>query len=172
MVDPTLTDGPQSRARATQAALQGLRRIVRALRVANGGVEKTTGLSAAQLFVLEQVAKTPGSSLSELAASTMTDRTSVAAVVDRLLARTLVERRRSSEDRRRVEIVATSEGLAVLARAPHPPTRQILDGMAAMDDRQIRRLAVSLTRLVRGMGIADEPAIMLFEDSITKPEDD
>lgn len=155
---------PRSRVSDSAATLDALRRIVRALRIANGGVEKHTGLSAAQLYVLERVAETPGASLSELAASTLTDRTSVAAVVDRLLARRLVVRQRSETDRRRVEIAPTDEGRAVLARAPHPPTRFLLDGMDKLDDRQLRRLAVGLTRLVRAMGMADDPALMMFED--------
>ena len=154
----------RSRARAYTASLDALRRIVRELRLANSGVERHTGLSAAQMYVLAQVAAAPGASLSELAARTMTDRTSVAAVVDRLLARELVQRRRSATDRRRVEILPTAAGEEVLARAPHPPTRRLLDGLEALDDRQLRRLAVSLTRLVQGMGLADAPAVMMFED--------
>ncbi|MBV9879743.1 MAG: winged helix-turn-helix transcriptional regulator [Gemmatirosa sp.] len=163
MPDPSGTS--DRRARDLSASLQALRRIVRQLRVANGGVEKSTGLSAAQLFVLEAVGAAPGASLSELAARTLTDRTSVAAVVDRLSARALVERRRSTTDRRRVELVLTDAGGALLAQAPHPPTRQILEGLGTLDDRQLRRLAVGLSRLVRGMGLAESPAVMLFEDA-------
>jgi DNA-binding MarR family transcriptional regulator len=155
---------PGGRAADATASLDALRRIVRALRVANVGVEKLTGLSAAQLFVLEQVAAAPHASLSELAARTLTDRTSVAAVVDRLAARGLVRRERSVVDRRRVEIEPTAEGLDVLARAPHPPTRQILQGLDSLDDRELHRLATTLSTLVRAMGIAEDPATMLFED--------
>ena len=160
----------RTRARASAASLDALRRIVRELRLANSGVEKVTGLSAAQLYVLQQVAAAPGASLSELAARTLTDRTSVAAVVDRLLARDLVERRRSTTDRRRVEILPTDAGRAVLSRAPHPPTRRLLTGLEALDDKQLRRLAISLTRLVHAMGLADEPAVMLFEDDSPESE--
>ena len=155
---------PRGRADAATASLDALRRIVRALRVANVGIEKLTGLSAAQLFVLEQVAAAPRASLSELAARTLTDRTSVAAVVDRLAARGLVERPRSDVDRRRVEIAPTAAGLAVLAEAPHPPTRQILVGLERLDERELQRLAASLSSLVRAMGLAEGPAPMLFED--------
>ena len=163
MRDPSA--GPRGRTADTTAALDALRRITRALRVAAGGVEKSTGLSAAQLFVLEQVAAAPNSSLSELAARTMTDRTSVAAVVDRLLARALVERHRSTIDRRRVEIAPTAEGLAVLDRAPHPPTRRVLDGMLAMRERDLRQLARSLSALATAMRLDDGPAPMLFDDA-------
>ena len=161
----------RTRARATTASLDALRRIVRELRLANSGTEKSTGLSAAQLYVLAQVAGAPGASLSELATRTLTDRTSVAAVVDRLLTRELVARRRSDVDRRRVEILPTDSGVAVLARAPHPPTRRLLEGLETLDDQQLRRLAISLTRLVQGMGLGEEPVSMLFEDDVSLSAD-
>ena|SRR5437868_1444084 len=162
---PDSSARPRPRAALTAATLDALRRIVRELRVANSGAEKSTGLSAAQLFVLQQVAEAPGSSLSELAARTLTDRTSVAAVVERLLAREFVERRRSTADRRRVEIAPTARGREVLARAPHPPTRRLVDALDSLDERQLRRLAFGLTRFVRAMGLAEEPVVMLFEDN-------
>ena len=109
-------------------------------------------------------ASEPDRSLTEIAARTMTDRTSVAAVVERLAERGLVTRRRSDADRRRLEIAATRAAATVLRRAPHAPTRRLLDGLDALDDRSLGRLATGLTDLVRSMGIADEPARMLFED--------
>jgi len=154
---------------AAGTTLDALRRIIRALRLANGGAE-TTGLSAAQLYVLAQVAERPGASLVELATRTLTDRTSVAAVVDRLCARGLLERDRATDDRRRSRITATEAGLAVLARAPHPPTQRLLDGLKALDDEALRHLADGLTALVHGMGLGDEPASMFFEDDPTSAE--
>jgi hypothetical protein len=59
-------------------ALDALRRVVRALRLAASDAERVSGLTSAQLFVLARVASLPGQSLSELAQHTMTDRTSVA----------------------------------------------------------------------------------------------
>ena len=84
--------------------------------------------------------------------------------MDRLTERGLVARRRSTEDRRRVEIRATPAGVAVLGRAPHAPTRRLLEGLGALDERSLRRLAAGLADLVQAMGLADEPARMLFDD--------
>jgi DNA-binding MarR family transcriptional regulator len=148
----------------TAAALDGVRRVVRALRVAAGGAEAATGLTAAQLFVLQAVRAAPACSLTDVAARTMTDRTSVRAVVDRLVERGLVERRPSQADRRRVELAVTPAATAVLARAPHPPTRRLLDGLGALDDRDLAALARGLGALVRTMGLDDGPASMLFDD--------
>ena len=160
----TPREGPPPATPIAAEALDALRRVVRELRRAAAGGERDTGLSAAQLFVLQQVAATPGLSLTELAARTLTDRTSVAAVVDRLLARALVERRVGAGDRRRWEIFATRAGARLLAGAPHAPTRRVLDGMAAMREPDLRRLAHGLGALARAMGVADQPARMLFDD--------
>ena len=150
--------------------LDALRRIVRVLRVSARGVEERTGLRAPQLFTLRLVAEEPGLSISELARRTLTDRTSAASMVERLLARGLVQRRRGASDRRRTEIFVTARGAAMLARAPRAPTQHVLDGMAAMSGRDLRRLALGLDALVRAMGIAGEPAPMLFADAPDAPE--
>jgi DNA-binding MarR family transcriptional regulator len=152
------------RRQATGAALDALRRIVRGLRLAAGSAEAATGLTAAQLFVLQVVHAHPGSSLTTVAAHTLTDRTSVRAVVDRLVERGLVERRPSAVDRRRVELVATPAAEAVLAHAPHPPTRRLLTGMEALTEAELRALARGVGALARTMGLDGEPAAMLFEE--------
>ena len=153
----------------TTAALDALRRIVRVLRLAARGIEDRTGLRAGQLFTLQLIVASPGQSLTELARRTITDRTSAAGMVDRLEARGLVERRAGTTDRRRTEIFATAQGRRVLGRAPRAPTQQVLDGMAAMDPGELRLLARTLGALVAAMGIAGEPALMLFEDPADGP---
>jgi DNA-binding MarR family transcriptional regulator len=159
-------DGVASRRDADIAsAVDALRRIVRTLRLAATGVEKTTGLSPAQLFVLQRVAESPGSSLTELAEQTLTDRTSVAAIVDRLAARGLVERSRSIADRRRVDVVATPDGAALLGTAPHAPTVTLLEALGSVDDADLHAISAGLHRLEQAMGVANEPAGMFFEDT-------
>jgi len=52
---------PRSRGRAgqVQAALDALRRIVQGLQLYSAQAERRTGLSGAQLFVLQQLAEAP-----------------------------------------------------------------------------------------------------------------
>jgi DNA-binding MarR family transcriptional regulator len=154
----------ERRRRDVTATVHSLRRVVRELRLAAARTEEATGLSPAQLFVLQAVQAEPGCSLSEIAARTLTDRTSVAAVVGRLTDRGLVERRRAQSDRRRVEILPTSRARATLGKAPHAPTRALLEAMEALSDRDLRHLSVGLARLVRAMGLEAEPPGMFFED--------
>lgn len=103
-------------------------------------------------------------SLSELAALTMTDRTSVKAVVDRLVAGGLVTKKTSPQDRRRAAVRITPKGRTVLRGAPRPPTALLVEGLEQLDPTDLRRLARGLRALTRAMQIDGERAGMLFED--------
>jgi DNA-binding MarR family transcriptional regulator len=150
-------------------SLDAIRRILRALRLAARQTQVKSGLSAAQLFVLRSLEDGQAASLAELAERTMTDRTSVSAVVDRLLASRLVTRRASTEDRRRAAIVITKSGRARLTRAPLPPTALLVAGLDRLPPIQLSALALGLHALTEAMGLADDPAGMLFEDGL--PDD-
>ena len=67
----------------TQRILDAIRRLVRLLRISDRAAQGRVGLSAAQLFVLHELGKTPSLSLGELAARTRTDQSSVSTVVTR-----------------------------------------------------------------------------------------
>ena len=74
-------------------------------------------LTQKQLAVMELIAANPGTSQVDLAHTLGTDRATMMALVNRLAARDLIERRPSSADRRRQELHLTKAGRAVLTRA-------------------------------------------------------
>src|SRR6185503_8449790 len=98
------------------AALNAIRRIVRALRLAGSAAERSLGVSGAQLFVLQQLAEGKAPSIADIAAQTATDPSSVSVVVSRLVERGLAARRVSRADARRAEVVITPSGRALLRR--------------------------------------------------------
>jgi DNA-binding MarR family transcriptional regulator len=145
-------------------AVDAFRRILRELRRAARKTELATGLSAAQTFVLNAVDASPGCSLNDVAATTMTDRTSVAAILDRLLEERYVKRVRADEDRRRASLTITARGQRAMRDAASPPTTLLVDALRALPAAERAALAAGLSALTERMGIADEPAGMLFED--------
>jgi DNA-binding MarR family transcriptional regulator len=160
---------PRSRTEARrvddyQRAIDAVRRIVRGLRVAAAETQSDAGVSGAQLFVLTQLRDKPAHSLSELGERTMTDRSSVATVVERLTERGFVTTQAAAEDRRRTVIQITAAGRALLRRAPQPPAARLVEGLSVFSKRDLAGLAAALERLVAGMGLAEEPAVMLFSD--------
>src|SRR5204863_7533582 len=104
--------------RATRDVLDSIRRIVRALRESSRVTERSVGIGAAQLFVLQRIAAAPGLSLNELAARTFTHQSSVSVVVSRLVERGLLTRTRGGADGRRTAISGTAAGRAWRGRAP------------------------------------------------------
>jgi DNA-binding MarR family transcriptional regulator len=154
----------QARAAETLVVVNGIRRITRALRLAAGATQAQSGISAAQLFVLRQLAEGSGMSISALAARTLTDRSSVAAVVDRLVERGLARRGVSAADRRRAEVAITPRGRQLLESAPPAPTSLLTAALTRLADTELHALADSVDRLVGAMGLGATPAVMLFEE--------
>lgn len=146
------------------SAVVSVRRLVRVLRLHAQRTQTAAGIGAAQLFVLQQLGGGDYLSLSELAVRTLTDRSSVADIVERLGAQGLVDRAVDPTDRRRAAIRITVVGQRLLARAPEAPTTALIGALRAMPPRDCRALARSLTELNRALGVADEPATMLFAD--------
>lgn len=143
--------------------LNAFRRITQALRLAAAQTQTETGISAAQLFVLTRLDQEGPHSIKDLAEATMTDRSSVADVVDRLAARRLVSRRSSREDARRAEVHITPAGRRLLSRAPEAPTAILMEGIGGLADEELRALALGLNRLCEEMGLEDGQPAMLFE---------
>ncbi len=143
--------------------MDGLRHVVRALRVSARAAEKSAGISGAQLFVLQQLAGGAALSIGELALRTATDQSSVSVVVGRLAGRKLVMRRPGARDARRVEVTLTSRGRGVLDRSPEAIQVHLLKALGRLPRPTRRALATSLRALLREMG-AGAPPPMFFEE--------
>jgi DNA-binding MarR family transcriptional regulator len=157
------------RAQQTAAAVDGVRRLFRALRVAAQRTRSEAGISAAQLFVLSSLADGGASSLTQLGERTHTDRSSVADVVTRLAGAGLVEPLRSEQDRRRTEVRITAAGTRLLDRAPQAPTAQLIAGLEALSEVELDGFARGILSLVSHMGLDSAPAPMLFDDETGQP---
>lgn len=150
---------------AIASTVTSIRRLVRALRVNAQRTQAVAGISAAQLFVLQQLGVGEGLSLNALAARTLTDRSSVADVVDRLQANGLVRRTVDASDRRRASIRISPAGRRVLNRAPAAPTTALIAALRKLGPTEQGTLARSLLRLNDALGAGSTPATMLFADA-------
>lgn len=156
---------PTSSADATREILNGLRHIVRVLRVSSRDAEARTGLSTAQLFALQRLAQAPGLSLGELAARTHTDPSSVSVVAQRLVARGLVARRKAATDARRLELSLTARGRTLLRRAPGVAQDRLVAAIDALSPARRRGLANGLGELARSLGVGGRTPQMFFEET-------
>lgn len=143
--------------------MDGLRRVVRAVRSGNAEAEHALGISSAQLFALRAIAAQPAGSLHELAEHTLTSQSSVSEVVARLAARGLIKRTPSSQDRRRMELTITEQGGELLVRTPETVQEQLAVGFMSLPPAQRRALAEGIEAWMSAAGLAVVPAAMFFE---------
>ncbi len=149
---------------SSAGTLRALRRLVRALRLADRAAESRLGLSAAQLFVLERLSEGPVGSMAELAGRTLTDASSVSVVVQRLSERGLVVRAVATDDARRTTLRLSASGKRLLGTAPRSPQADLLVALEQLSGPERKDLERLLERVVRGMGIDETaPTPMFFE---------
>jgi DNA-binding MarR family transcriptional regulator len=146
-------------------AMDALRRIVRRVHEAEQETEQALGVTAAQLFVLREVAKVQPLTISALAHATATSQSSVSEVVNRLVARELLTRERSRTDRRRAEIRLSSSGRELLSRASETVQEQLIAGFQRLPDTTQRALSESLSRWLVEAGLSDIGPSMFFEST-------
>ena len=151
------------------AAMNAIRRIVRALRLSSRAAEKALGVSGAQLFVLQQLAERAARSdaapsIAQLAELTATDPSSVSVVVSRLVARGLAARRASPADARRAEVLITPAGRALLQKAPSPVQHRMLEALSQLPPSRRRETILGLEAVVAELGMEDQDASMFFEE--------
>lgn len=173
MASSKTREGQLHRARATRpsdelsAALDSIRRIVQVLRVSTRAAERRLGISGAQLFVLHALSESPAESLNDLAARTFTHQSSVSAVVERLVRRRLVSRRRSSADARRVVLSLTPSGRALLRSSPDIAQLRLISALRELPPRDRRSLARILDGVVKEMGAHAVPTLF-FEETASR----
>lgn len=151
-------------------ALNAFRRILQALRLASMEVQNMGNLSAAQLFVLHQLADGSALSINQLAELTMTDRSSVAEVVDRLAERRWVKREWAAQDRRRAVVTITAAGRQALQGAPAPPTEWLVNAIERLPEAELKALATGLDRLTTELGIRHRKPVMMFDGDEGAPK--
>lgn len=148
-----------------RSILDSTRRIVRALRVYSRKAEERSGLSAAQLFVLQQLEDGQSVHLKTLATRTMTDLSSVSVVVGRLAQKGLLSRRRSARDGRALEIRLSPEGQRRLRNEPDSLQSRLIKGIATLKPAQRKALATGLRQWLDAAGLA-QATPMFFEKDL------
>jgi DNA-binding MarR family transcriptional regulator len=138
--------------------------MVRGLRSAAEHVERDLHVSAAQLFVLRELAAVPDRSVRDLAAVTMTTHSTVSQVVGQLIGKGFVTRAADPADGRRSVLRPSRKGTELLKRAPRAIQQDLVDGFRELRPAERRTLASGLERWLEASGLGAVPTTMLFED--------
>jgi len=144
--------------------LNSFRRIVRSLRLSSRAAQQKVGLSGAQLFVLQCLARQSPCSIKEIAARTATDQSSVSVVVHRLVVGGHVRRAISESDRRSVQLTLTPSGRRLLEIAPKAAQDRLLAALTKLPKVELRMLSRLLSKVVESAEVSQEATSLFFED--------
>lgn len=155
------------RSSEVRAALDGLRRIVQALRTGGRPArDRRSSLPSAQLFALQQIGENPSATVNDLAALTFTHQSSVSVVVQRLVERGLARKVTARDDRRRQRLALTASGRRMVERAPVAVPERLIAAIAALPPEDRKVLARSLLQIAQKVAprSAKRHPPMFFED--------
>jgi DNA-binding MarR family transcriptional regulator len=138
------------------AALANLRLIVRTAQRHSARIEKTCGVSGAQLWVMQELRDAPGLRIGAIAARLGIHQTTASNLVDALARRGLIDKLRDPDDMRAVKVVLSRAGLALLHRAPEPTRGLLPDALCRLSSAELAELNRGLASLVRVIDGVDE----------------
>jgi DNA-binding MarR family transcriptional regulator len=110
------------------------------------------GITARQATLLWLVKRSPGLSLAELAAEEGISAPAMCGHVDRLERAGLIERVRSTEDRRRVGLRLTEEGSRLLRRVRARRTTWLANRLGALDPSELSAIDAAIDPLSKLVG--------------------
>jgi DNA-binding MarR family transcriptional regulator len=131
--------------------LRALRRIIRAVDIHSRKLNSEFHITAPQMICLYCLAKEDGITLSRLATEVSLGASTVTGIVDRLEAKGLVHRSRSTEDRRKIVLTITDAGRDVTKAAPTLLQDCFAERLRELPELEQATIALSLERVVEMM---------------------
>jgi len=131
----------------TDDVLVSLRRIIRATDLHSRRLGKQTGLTTPQLVVMRAIAGPGSSTVSAISREVSLSQATVTNILNRLQSHNLVRRKRSKEDRRRVDVSLTAAGNKLLDRAPEPLQEDFLLHFGALELWEQHHIVAALQRV-------------------------
>ncbi len=148
---------------ATQAVLSALRRIIRATDLHSKQLARDTGLTTPQVVVLQAVRDFSEVTTGQLSRRVSLSQATVTTILDRLESRGLVERYRSTADRRIVHSRLTRQGRAILRKAPPLLHERFTAAFQNLSPARQNRILATLDEVAAMMGAAELDAAPLLD---------
>ncbi|PIE37533.1 MAG: MarR family transcriptional regulator [Gammaproteobacteria bacterium] len=152
--------------------LSSLRQIIRAIDIDSKRLHKTFGLTSPQLILLSTVQANPKLTIRQASQEVSLSQGTVTTILDKLQKKGLVKRQRSEADKRKIHLLLTSEGEALLQSTPELLQSSFRDSFTALEEWEQLQILASLKRLSALMGAKNiDAAPVLRVGEIIEDED-
>jgi DNA-binding MarR family transcriptional regulator len=153
-----------------QDSLISLRRIIRATESGARELAKKADMATSELLTLQSVADNPGISPGELAKSLSLSPVTSTVILQKLESRGLIEKIRSTVDKRRLEVVLTEKGKREVNDAPSSLQTRFADRFEQLESWEQHLIASVLGRVTTLLGAeAIDASPILDVGEIDKP---
>ena len=148
------------------AVLIALRKVIRATDLHSKYLAKNTGLTTAQLLILQSIQNMGEVSIGEISKKISLSQATVTSILDRLADKGLVYRERSTKDKRKVHAYSTEDAVALIKDAPAPLQKQFTKQFEALNDWEQSMMISSLQRIAQMMDAEDIDASPVLDVGI------
>lgn len=140
--------------------LQKFRIIVRAAQKYSQKVERSLGVSGAQLWILKEIDMKPGLRVGEVARRLAIHQTTASNLLDTLEKKGMICKTRLSTDQRIVNLSLTSEGHTLLLKAPELSRGLLPEALSQMKLNDLDQLGKSLDILLHTISQVDDESAL------------
>lgn len=153
----------------TASLVRSVRRIAQAIDVRSREIARLTGLTLPQLLVLQSIRALGEVSTSAISRDVSMSPPTVVAVLDKLEAKGMAVRYRSTIDRRVVHVRLTDAGREALTTSPGLLGDGFIAGLARLSLDEQAAMAMAVDRLATMMQVRTSPALEAVSADDTPP---
>ena len=128
--------------------LQQFRVIYGSMRQYFREMEESCGLTGSQMWVLQEVQRNPEIGVSELAGRIGIHQSTCSQIVDKLVSRGCLTKKRHCADQRRVGLYLAGEGLKAIAALPGPAEGILPEALSLIPLVALKTLNINLSELI------------------------
>jgi DNA-binding MarR family transcriptional regulator len=162
------TKTPDDKRESVLSVLKQFRVVVRSIKRHYQSVERSCGVSGAQLWAMAEIAAAPGIKVGQLAKELAVHQSTVSNMLDRLEELEFVTRRRIADDQRIVQLFLTPKGIKSIKTAPKPAIGVLQHALSTLSDRRLKSLHDHLDEVVCAMKLTDKSDMkVLLSDSLS-----
>jgi MarR family transcriptional regulator, organic hydroperoxide resistance regulator len=158
-----------SRATYVAETIDDVRRMFQAVNEFSRKAEKETGLTGPQLWALKTIAEAKSIRVSELAKKMYLHPATVVGIIDRLESQQLVQRKRSTTDRRVVDVFLTPTGEATFKSAPDVAQDLLVKGLEKISEKKLLTIHEGMAEFVKILGVTGAPPRLILSNEINAP---
>ncbi|MDN3651992.1 MarR family transcriptional regulator [Thalassotalea ponticola] len=143
--------------------LVSIRKVIRAIDLHSKQLNKSSGLTGPQLLIMQEIGRVKGVTASQVAKQINLSAATVTNILDRLESRGLIERIRSSTDKRRVSLYLSESGRNALIDAPQLLQQHFIQKFCNLQEWEQSLLLSSMQRIASMMDATEIDAAPVLE---------